>query len=409
MRVLQINNQHFCKGGAHKVYFNTAELLKEKGHEVLFFSMKDEFMIPYEYSYYFPEAFDYRNPSWFSRVKSIKKFLYNNEACYKLKEFIKFKKPDIAHLHLFMGGLSNGILKTLKEFHIPVVHTIHDFRLICPAYSLLDNENKPCEKCIDRWYVRCAVNRCSYERKYSHSVALSIDSYYRKHILDPLKYIDMLIFVSRFSRDMHIHFNPAFNDNSCFIYNFNSFTTAGSPVKGDYFLYFGRLSREKGIESLIHVAKKLKIRLKIAGTGPLEKELSEKSDKNIEILGYKYGSELYSLIQNSSFVIVPSICYENNPLAIVESFSLGKPVIGSSVGGIPELLQDNRGILFEPQNEESLTEAIIEAASLRQQEYVDISQNCLEFALQEFSSEKHYESLIKVYRTAITINKIINS
>jgi glycosyltransferase involved in cell wall biosynthesis len=405
MKVLQINNQHFPKGGAHKVYFNTAELLKKNGHEVFFFSMREELMIPYEYSGCFPEAVDYRHSSFITRVKSVRKFVYNDEACDKLKAFIKDKKPDIAHLHLFMGGLSNSILKALKDAHIPVVHTVHDYRLICPAYSLLDNDNRPCKKCKDQLYIRCAINSCSSDKKYSHSAALSIDACFRKYYMDPLKYIDLFIFVSRFARNIHISFNPAFNHNSCFIYNFTSVSSAGAAVRGDYFLYSGRLSREKGIELLINVAKKSGIRLKVAGTGPLHEELSEKSDKKIEILGYKNASELYSLIQNSAFVIVPSIWYENNPLAVVESFSIGKPVIGSSIGGVPELLQDGRGILFEPQNEESLSNAISEALALTPQRYLDMSNSCLEFAQREFSPQKHYESLIRAYNSAIWIKR----
>jgi glycosyltransferase involved in cell wall biosynthesis len=402
MRILQINNCHHIRGGADAVYFNTAELLQKNGQEVFYFSMKDEKMLSYEYADHFPKAINYRDISLISKIKSSKTFFYNKEAYHKLNAYIKFIKPDIAHIHLFMGGLSVSILDALKVNNIPIVHTIHDYRLICPAYTFLDKNNHICEQCIDKFYLRCAYKRCSLENNSVHSAMLSIDSYYRTYMKNPTNYIDKYIFVSDFSKNIHIKFDPKFEIKAHRIYNFHSnIKDSFNSVKGDYLFYYGRLSREKGINLLVEVAKELKIKLKIAGTGTLFDELNNNTDENIELLGFKTGNELWSLIQNSLFVVVPSEWYENNPLTIVESFSYGKPVIGSQIGGITELLQDGRGVLFEPKNKVSLTTAILRAFSISDDEYDSYSERVLDFAVNEFSEKNHYDALINTYNSLL--------
>lgn len=402
MKILLINNQHYHKGGAHTVYFNTGELLQKYGHEVFYFAMKDEHTLPYEYDEYFPKAIDYRELFFTSKIKAAKSFIYNREAYKKLTEYIKLIKPDVAHVHLFMGGLTVSILEALKDNNIPVVHTVHDYRLICPAYTFLDKDNNVCEKCKDGVYIRCALKRCSLESNFSNSFVLSMDAYYRKYFKNPIDLIDKFIFVSDFSRKIHCKFNTKFNDKAIRIYNFSSCIPANNyHKKGNYFFYFGRLSREKGIDKLIEAASELNINLKIAGNGPLLSELVTKANESIEFLGYKSGNELYDLILNSSFIVLPSQWYENNPLSIIESFSFGKPVIGSNIGGIPELINNNRGILFESTDTVSLKKALFKAINLPQNEYNYYSQNAYNFAKNELSEKKYYQLLLETYKSLI--------
>jgi len=406
MRILLLNNQHYRKGGAHVVYFNTAELLKKHGHEVFFFSLKDENSLPYKYSSYFPNSVDFRKLNLVSKIKSARLFLYKEEVYNKLNEFIRKINPDIAHLHLFMGGLTNSAVKALKDNGVPIVHTVHDYRLICPAYTFLDKNNNICEKCRDGFFLRCAYRKCSLEINYMHSTILSLDAYYRKYIANPITLIDSFIFVSDFAKEIHLSFNKGFKGKSYRIYNFNiNNNKIINYNKGDYFFYYGRLSREKGIRLLIEIAKELNLKLKIAGTGPLLDELLNNTNNNIEVLGFKKGEELWDLVRNSSFVVVPSEWYENNPLTIIESFSLGKPVIGSKIGGITELLQNERGILFKAKSKDSLKKALLKASTISQDDYLKYAKNAHDFSLKEFSDNSHYNALIKVYNSTIDNKK----
>ncbi|MDD4646455.1 MAG: glycosyltransferase, partial [Bacteroidales bacterium] len=200
------------------------------------------------------------------------------------------------------------------------------------------------------------------------------------------------------------------------------------PVKGDYFLYFGRLSREKGLLTLIAAAKIAGVNLIIAGSGPQEGELrrQENGDRrpeeegrtetgrrretgdrrteessNIKFVGYQSGEHLSNLIRGCSFVVVPSEWYENNPMSVVESFALGKPVIAARIGGIPELVNGHTGFLFESGNVDDLAGTLNQAMAIQEVEYQDMSEKCLTFAYENFSRTKHLDNLMEVYMQAI--------
>lgn len=407
MKILQINNQHYLKGGAHKVYLDTGKLLEENGQEVFYFSQKNINNLESEFSNFWPEEIDYRELKLFEKINKTKNFFYNEEAYQKLKTFIDYIKPDIAHIHLFMGGLSSSILKALKEKNIPIVHTAHDYRLICPNYLLLDQNNKICEKCKGGKYYNCVIHKCS-EDNYIQSTILSIDSYYRKYFSNPIDIIDKFIFVSEFSKNKHIEFEPKFRQKSIVLFNFNKDINSiemTKTEKGNYFLFIGRLSREKGLITLLNAFENINnFQLKIAGDGPL-RDLVERrvlENTNIEYLGYRNKDEIKSLIDNAYFIVIPSECYENNPMTIIETFSLGKPVIGSKLGGIPELVEDGgNGFLFEYGNKESLKETILKADKVDKIQYEKMCTVALEYAENHFQPKQYYETLTNIYKNVI--------
>jgi glycosyltransferase involved in cell wall biosynthesis len=403
VKILLINNIHYRKGGSETVYFNTARLLEQYGHEVAFFSTSNPDNIPYEHSEYFAVYNDYRRLSLVGKMKAMPAFIYNREAFRKLLKLVDEFKPDVAHLHLFFGGLSTSILQALNRRNVPVVISVHDYRLICPAYLFIDGKNRICEKCKDRFYLRCIIKKCS-GKKVLQSAMLSFDAYFRKYFVKPLNYIDCFIFVSRFTKYKHIEFNSAYKSKAVALFNFipdlNLFKNI--EVKGEYLLYYGRLSREKGLETLVEVASSLKMKLKIAGTGPLYEYYRNKIYRNIEFLGYKSGEDLWNLVRNSSFIIVPSECYENNPLTILEAYANGKPVIGARIGGIPEIIEHgNTGFLFEPGDKKQLQAILYEADQLDKGQYEQMSKNARSFANNNFSPDIHYQKLIETYKKVI--------
>jgi len=176
---------------------------------------------------------------------------------------------------------------------------------------------------------------------------------------------------------------------------------------GNYFLYFGRLSREKGLLNLLKAFKKLKgLKLKIVGDGELRKQLEEEKSINVDVVGYKTGIELEKIIKNSFFVIASSECYETNSMVIVESYSNGKPVIGAKIGAIPELIiEDKTGFLFESKNLESLVKILSHSITISPSEYENMGKNAFKFAEEKFSPVKHYNLLQNVYEQSILLKK----
>jgi glycosyltransferase involved in cell wall biosynthesis len=237
-----------------------------------------------------------------------------------------------------------------------------------------------------------------------------LEAYFWKYFLNPVRLIDHFIFVSNFSKGKHQEFNNAFHDKFTQIYNFTHFTNHKNfqILRGEYFLYFGRLSVEKGVGTLISAfSGKKNHKLKIAGTGPLKELVAQSSieNQNISYVGFKTGKDLEELIKNASFVILPSECYENNPLSIIEAYSFGKPVIGANIAGIPELIKDGiNGFLFKSGDRESLEKAIEDSGSVTDSEYESFSGSVYNFAQSNFDIRNHYLSLMKVYNYVIDKN-----
>lgn len=398
MRILLINRNHYVNGGADRVYLNTGNLLEINNFKIAYFSCKNDRNQDAEHSKYFIKYNDTRSLSALGKIISFKDYLYNNEASSNLGNIISNFKPDVAHIHLFYGSLTASILVTLKKYNIPIVITIHDYRLICPANAMLDRHGKICEKCKNQNYYNCIFNRCSGGNVF-YSGIITAEAYMRKYIFDPVEYIDHFIFVSNFSMRKHIESDNRFSTKSTHLYNFANINSCNIKDKGGYYLYYGRLSKEKGIINLIYAAAKLNVNLIIAGNGPQEKEIIHciNGNNNIKYVGFKSGPELLSLITNASFVVVPSEWYENNPMTIVEAYSLGKPVIGSNIGGIPELVNMNTGILFEPGDNESLSNAIVQTERMNNEDYRNMSNNCWEFAKNHFSEDEHIRKLKDIY------------
>lgn len=398
MKILLINNFHYRKGGSEVVYFNIADLLQQYGHEIIFFSCVDEKNEPCR-----QQEFFIRPNNKLSKLKGAIRYFYNTVAKHNIEKLILAEKPDIAHIHLFWGGISPSILSVLHKYDIPVVHTVHDYRMICPAYTFRTPNGTICEECQGVHFYKCIKHRCS-KGSLAQSVLMAAEMYERNVFFNPTKKIDGFIFVSEFSRTKHIEYAPAFSEvASTVIYN-----TSKQPAdefmnhfKRKYFLYFGRLSPEKGVETLINAIKELPdTRLTIVGTGREEPKLRELAEgfNNIEFMGYKQGDDLKRIIADASFIIVPSEWYENNPMTVIEGYMQGIPVIGSAIGGIPEIIENGRtGYTFTCRDKNDLIAKIKKASCLSDTEYTQMSISAKKFAENNFDEEKYYNKLMNFY------------
>ena len=403
MNILQIDKYFYLKGGAETVFFNTIDLLKENGHHVVPFCLKNKKNRQSEYSKYFVDFPELSESSTLTKIKNISNFFYNTDSVKKLESLIQAEKLDIAHIHLLFNGISVSILPLLKKYNIPIVMTVHDYRLICPAYTFRNGKEEICESCFkNKRYIQCFTNKCS-KGNLINSLLLSLDSYFRDTFYNPLDYIDKFIFVSKFSLNKHIEANIKYKEKSVHLYNFTSDRKSNIEEKKNYLLYIGRISEEKGIQTLIKAQQLVpNVDIKIVGTGPLLDNL-KKNYPNISFLGFKEGKELEQLIKEAKFSIVPSEWYENNPLSVIESMMSGTPVIGSNIAGIPELIKDKQdGFLFQTRNPNNLAEVIKEAMSLSQEDYKKMSDSAYKFAIDNFSKEVHYKQLSKIYLETIS-------
>jgi glycosyltransferase involved in cell wall biosynthesis len=336
-------------------------------------------------------------------------YFYNKKAAKCLDKLRCEERPDIAHVHLIWGGLTPSILTVLKNHRVPIVHTAHDYRLICPSYLYLNGMGNICDACGKSSYFMCLFYLCS-GRKFLQSFVMCAEMYFRNIIFNPLKMFDGFIFLSDFSKNKHYQYLPNLNKKSVLV--------VGNPViadmkenndmKENYFIYFGRIAREKGVLNLIRVMKRLPdLMLKVVGEGPLKdiyhNYVEDQGLMNIKFIGYKKGEPLYSLIKRARFSVLPSICHENYPMAILESYYMYTPVICSNIGGIPEMVQDGRtGYLFEPRDEDDLYTKIQVALSLSAADYSTMCSNAYSLANCMGNEHKYYNKLIKFYLSVNT-------
>jgi len=411
MKILQINNFHYRRGGSEAVYFNTAELLKKYGHEVIFFSSKTEENLPCEQSKYFVS-----NINDIPRWKGLHNYFHNREAKAKLEALILAEKPDIAHAHLFWGNISPSIFSVLKKHKIPLIHTAHDYRMVCPAYTFTDIQGSVCEKCRGQHFYWCAAKRCS-KGSALESFVMTAEIYFRNSFYSPVNNLDGVIYVSNFSKQKHLQYNTNFSEvPSLVLYNFVAQSNRHYLAQNErrYFLYFGRLSHEKGLHTLIEAFRQMPdLPLKIVGTGPEEKDLIDyvcvNKIANIEFMGFKTGDTLKKLVAEAAFVLVPSEWYENNPMTIIEAYSMGVPVIGAKIGGIPEILPDGKtGFLFAPKDAADLKNVVTRASQLNASDYKAMRDNALQFAADNFDERLHYQKLIDFYEKIISIKRKLN-
>lgn len=404
MKILLIDVYNYNKGGAETVCFNTGSLLEEHGHQVVYFTLKWAANNPSPYSKYFPESKESRKGPM-KQVKNLVNYFYHFEAAKKIEQLIQDEKPDLAHIHLIWGQITPSIFPMLKKYNIPILFTVHDYRIVCPAYTFRDGRGRVCEDCNGKSFYKCFTHTCCKGSKLMSAV-MATEQYFRNAFFNPAKYIDGFVYVSNFAKSIHEKYMPSLkNAPNITLYNFSTSITDKVKVLPEekYFLFFGRLSYEKGVNTLLKAFMNLPdCKLKIVGTGPKEEDLKEftrnSGMENVEFLGYKRGKELQDIVEKAFFVIVPSEWYENNPMTVIEAYSVGTPVIGAVIGGIPEIVVENEtGFLFESGNSDDLKEKVLKAENLSNDEYSKLSAGTLKFARENLSEESYYTRIMAFF------------
>ena len=389
--------------------FNVSSLLKEHGHQVIPFAMKHEKNELTDYSKYFIENIDYEKvirKNIFEKIYLSFKIIYSLEARDKLLKLIKKENPDIAHVHKLSNTLTPSILYALKKKDVPIVQTLHDYRIVCPSYNLYDpNRFEICEDCKGHKYYNAIKRKCQ-KSSYLIGLNIAVESYLYHFLRTYERTIDLFISPSTLLRKKMIEFGIDGN-KIIHIPNFiNSKEYAPNYSNFNYILYFGRLEKHKGIETLIAAMKHIKnSKLYVVGEGSyrnrLEKHSKNNNVRNVVFLGFVTRKKLHELIKYSLFTILPSEWYENCPLSVLESYALGKPVIGANIGGIPELIETGlTGVLFNSGNVDDLAEKINYLLNNKNL-VVEMGKNARKKVEDEYNEDIHYQRLIKAYKKAL--------
>ena len=411
MNVLIVNTYHYLRGGDCRLAFDINDLLKQVGHDVHFFSMREEQNFPCPDERYFIRHIDYRaairdkNPLKAARVAW--RSIYSAEARKNIARLLDDIKPDIAHLHSIRHHLTKSILPELKKRNIPVVWTLHDYKEICPNTSFYDGRNI-CEKCFGGNYSNVIWNRCK-----KGSLGASLITYFEAKVNSSDRYekcVNLYISPSIFLRNKFIEYGydqkkilhiPNFMELDQFnpYYDFEN-----------YLLFIGRLEREKGLVTLIKGFAKRSdgksLKLKIAGAGSMEEELKAMVQhmklSNIEFMGFKQGRELEELTKKAKAIIIPSEWYENYPYSGLEAMAYGKPVIGSRIGGIPEQVEEGvTGFLFEPFNLGDLTAKVNLLNSMPEENIKEMGRRGRVKVEKENNSAIYLKRIIEIYESVI--------
>ena len=440
MRILLVNKYFYRKGGAETYFFALAEGLKALGHEVAFFSMKHPNNEPSYWSKYFVSEKNYVGEiSAFKKVQEASTLIYSFEAKRKFEALLEEFKPDIIHMNNVHRQLTLSILDApyLKKHHVPVVYTAHDYILLCPAYTMVNGRGEVCDACLDRHFMHATKNVCVKGSRAKSALATMEAEFLKFH--HSYDKIDLIIAPSQFMKDkldeggfagktvaMQNFLTDLQMAMGTRVANTHKFEDAKAGSR-PYFLFFGRLSKEKGILTLVKAflqaaglanesadtqsddqsARVLPDTwdLHIVGEGPergaIEQLIASAGPQvasRIHLLGYKSGEELQREVGNARFTVLSSEWRENMPYSGLESLAAQTPVIGANIGGIPELVVEGKtGFRFESGDLDSLTVALRRAVNVDESRYDTMQRQCDQYVQKRCRQSGYVEKLEQVY------------
>ncbi|RZK59451.1 MAG: glycosyltransferase family 1 protein [Pedobacter sp.] len=413
MKVLMVSWAWYPSGGDWTYLDNVKQLYEQKGYEVIPFSRQNERNVETIYTNNFVATEDFKvlngKKNLINGLKVVKDSIVSLPALNKLEEILAAHDFEFAHLHNIHHYITPAIIWKLKKKGIKILWTLHDYKIICPENSFVSN-GVVCEKCMTGNFYHCATNKCKKESFAASSLA-ALDAYFY-HQTKTYEKVDAFLCPSQFLLEKFKAFGfpneKLFLTNYCYnidlIDNYISDHPLDDSVDADskdrYVLYVGRVEKIKGVKTLIDAVNGTGIKLKIAGSGNELDALIEyvnglKID-NIEFLGFQRKDAVFSLTKNAAFVVCPSEWYENFPFSVTESFLFAKAVIGSNMGGIPELVIDGKtGLLFEAGDVLALRQKI-QLLWNDEELTKELGTNARKHAVEIFNASNHWNKLTTV-------------
>jgi len=382
VKILFVHNLYQQAGGEDAVVAAEVELMKNHGHDVQLWNADNKDL-----------------PTGLSgKIKTALNTVYSNASLLIAREKLLQFQPDIVHVHNFFPQISPSIYDACLGLGIPVVQTLHNFRLICPG-ALLLRDGKVCELCIKGSPYQAAKYGCYRHSKAGSLVVAHMVAKHRKQETWQKK-VNRFIALTDFAKHKFVEAGfPAdkIAVKSNFLHEPEHDPSISNPPPPGFALFVGRLSEEKGVKTLLKAWKTMTegVELKIAGSGPLAELLSENS--NVIALGRQNPSQVQQLMQQATFLVFPSEWYEGFPMVLLEAFAQGLPVLASRLGSMSDIIQDREnGLLFSPGNAEDLA---LKAKWILQnpQQARILGENARHSFLTKYSAEQNYRQLMTIY------------
>lgn len=397
LRILLVNKFLFPKGGAETYVFDLGKMLEEHGHEVQYFGLENEKNIVGNNVNSFVSNMDF-SEGVMKNLKAPFRIIYSSEARKKIRKVMDDFNPDVVHLNNIQYHITPSIILEVNKWrkqtkkNCRIIYTTHDYQLICPSHGLFDANIKPCEKCLDGHYIHCLNTKCLKNSR-AKSLLGTLDGYMWKYS-PAYSYVDAYVCCSFFLKEK-LDIQKRFRGRTIGLHNFKEVEPVQNIRKKGYVLEFGHLSRDKGTDTLLEVAKRMPdTRFVFIGYGASSERM--KDIPNVDYRGFKAGEELNRIIAEAAISVCPSEWYENCPFSVIESVLYGTPVIGANMGGIPELInQGENGDLFEAGNIDDLESKIKHI--LYTPGVLDIyTKKCKD--TQYETQESYYGKLMRIYR-----------
>lgn len=387
MKILLVHNLYRVRGGEWSVVQADAELLKNNGHEVKIFTVTND-------------AVDEMNV--IQKLLTLFQLFYSKQSFHNICEQIEEFKPDVVHFHNIFYMIGFSCYQACVDKGVPFVHSLHNYRLLLPS-GIMHNR----EEIIDGEPIRTiqsAVKRKDYKGSLvlSWLISRSLKKFWRSKLWEiPSVYTTATQFGKSIFESMGIPSSKIFLKPNVV----GRITPKEKKGLGEYALYIGRLSEEKGVSFLVDAWKDEYIPLKIIGNGPLYDELrktiTEGKKSNIELLGFLEAEALSKIMSNAQFVIVPSRCYENFPMVVAESFAYGLPIIAPKMGSFIDLIEDGvSGCLYQPLDKNSFC-SVVKNLQKEPQIIMGMSKNVSEIFNANYSPQCSYVNLIGIYNSLV--------
>lgn len=395
-RILLVSKFYYTRGGAEVVAINMANDLAKRGYEIGVFTMDYPQNLSPE-NFYTASQVDFSG-GLIDKLKFAMRTMGYNGIKSSFKKALQEFNPDIVHLHNVHSYLSPAVVKLAKEYGCKVVWTLHDYKLACPAYSCL-NRGRICEKCFTS-KINVVKERC-----FKENLPASVLAYFEAvkwNVKKLQRYVDYFVCPSAFIKRQMLKAGLQ-EEKLKVVCNFvdpiklDQLKRAEIPdTRDDFYVYVGRLSEEKGVATLLKAAKDLPYKLKLVGGGHLyDGFIAEYGNcDNIEFMGHQPAEKVAEILLSAKCLVLPSECYENNPLSVIEALCAGIPIVGANIGGIPELIDAEWGETFESGNVEDMQQAITRVMAKEKYDYKSIAKRSQE----RFSFETHFKQLKELYK-----------
>ena len=380
-----MHNHYQQPGGEDQVFAAEGDLLETRGHRVVRYTSHND------------------RVRGVSRLALAKTTVWNGDAYRELRALIRKERPEVAHFHNTFPLISPAAYYAARAESVPVIQTLHNYRLLCPN-ALFFRQGGVCEDCLGKTFAWPGIAHACYRESRSSSGAVAAMQTTHRAAGTWTRAVDTYIALTEFARQKFVEGGlPA--DRIAVKPNFVSPDPGAGDAGGGYVLFVGRLSQEKGVETLLAAWKQLqgKVPLKILGDGPLARTVAEaaKQFKEVEWLGRQPKDRVLAFMKDARALIFPSVWYEGFPMVIAEAYAVGLPVIASNLGSMSSLISHRRtGLHFCPGNSKDLATQVTWASEHPAQLKLMRTAARAEYE-DKYSAERNYQMLTNIYRTAV--------